>query len=190
MSVELGDVPMTRRGEASVMPTPEGLTASWADGGDLYRRGQISGWCWKKWAMCTCLITEPTCASACSLLTWFLEIGIRPLVLPAPNLPDCLDQFQRRVPHLRLHVLVAIQIVMARRVSLVIPDEPINARDWPRRDHLHVRHPVDQDAPQILGARGVRLHHDRKRAPLEMLGIIPPRQLHGPRHRGILPMRP
>src|SRR5258706_2406178 len=155
------------------MPTPQRLTVSWADGGDLYRRGQISGWCWKKWAMCTCLITEPTCASACSLLTWFLEIGIRPLVLPAPDLARRFDKLQCGISNLRLQVLVAIQIVMRCGVRLVVSNESIDARDRTGGNHLEIRHPVDQDAAQILGARGVRVHHDRKRAPLEMLGIIP-----------------
>src|SRR5258705_3721837 len=125
------------------MPTPQRLRVSWADGGDLYRRGQISGWCWKKWAMCTCLITEPTCASACSLLTWLLEIGIRPLVLPAPDLLHRLDQLERRVPHLRLQVLVAIQIIMARRVRLVVSHGPIHTPHPPPPGHLPVPPPVD-----------------------------------------------
>ena len=87
----------------------------------------------------------------------------------------------RRVAHLLLEILVLVELVMARRIRLVIADVAVDAAPGGRPGSVPCR--VSQsvsDAPQILGARRIAVHDDREQPAREMPRIVPALELESP----------
>src|SRR5215218_4389246 len=74
-----------------------------------------------------------------------------------------LDQGARGVARLLLEGLVAIERIVVRGIALVVADIAVELGGMAGRDQAHVLEPVDQVAAQVFAARGIGVHHDRKR---------------------------
>src|SRR5205814_5128230 len=104
-----------------------------------------------------------------SLRPYPLEPCVRPLQLPAPDIAYGVRHRARDVAHFLLHVLVAIELLVARRIRLVVADVAIEPRLVARIDESHPIEPVGKRVAGLFHARDVTVHDQAVHAILQML---------------------